>query len=251
MTLLAIRPYSMRSKSAIALSEALGCMLSQNPPTTHKIINWGGGGSHQGLNKPQHVSKAINKIETFSRLMGEARTPQWTTRKDEAKVWIQQGKIVVCRTTINGHSGQGIVIADTVDKLVDAPLYTQYIAKDAEYRIHVFNGQVIDQRQKVKAIDGRPITSEYINTHTNGYVFQPCRAPSDAPTQAIKAVQTLGLDFGAVDVITKESTHRVVMGGCSFTVPEAYVLEVNTAPGLVGQTITAYATAIKKYFNNE
>jgi D-alanine-D-alanine ligase-like ATP-grasp enzyme len=41
------------------------------------------------------------------------------------------------------------------------------------------------------------------------------------------------LDFGAIDIIYNESRDQ------------AYVLEVNTAPGLTGQTIQSYADAFR------
>jgi glutathione synthase/RimK-type ligase-like ATP-grasp enzyme len=44
----------------------------------------------------------------------------------------------------------------------------------------------------------------------------------------------LGLDFGAVDIIQDD--------GGNF-----YVLEVNTAPGLEGQTIKSYAEGFNAY----
>jgi len=47
--------------------------------------------------------------------------------------------------------------------------------------------------------------------------------------QASLAIAALGLDFGAVDIIW--NNHYQL----------ATVLEVNTAPGLEGQTITDYA----------
>ena len=61
----------------------------------------------------------------------------------------------------------------------------------------------------------------------NGWVF--CRTgislPDDARNQAIAAVRSLGLDFGAVDVLYREREDK------------AFVLEVNTAPGLEGTTL--------------
>lgn len=251
---LIIRPYSMKSKSAKVLAEALGVRRLLTPVGNVAVINWGGGG-YQGLNKPDAVSKAINKVSTFTYLKSAGvRTPDWTTNREEAKQWFREGATVMCRTKINGHSGEGIVIA-TLDNdetnIVDfpsAPLYTKYVIKDAEYRVHVFNGKVIDCRQKVPARDGRAVTSQHICTHTNGYVFGFATAPSDVAKQAIDAVKALGLDFGAVDVISKQSDHRIMMGMCEFTVPEGYVLEVNTAPGLTGTTITNYANAIKEYY---
>ncbi len=58
-------------------------------------------------------------------------------------------------------------------------------------------------------------------------------APEDVKTQAIEAIRALGLAFGAVDVIWNEKQQK------------AYVLEVNTAPGLCGQTLEDYANAMQ------
>jgi D-alanine-D-alanine ligase-like ATP-grasp enzyme len=44
----------------------------------------------------------------------------------------------------------------------------------------------------------------------------------------------LGLDFGAADVLFNARRNQ------------AYVLEVNTAPGLEGQTVNDYAEAFKE-----
>ncbi len=246
-----IIPYSMASKSAKALQEALGCWRvhkrnSANIPSDYNVINWGAGGNFSGLNKPANVSLAVNKISTLKIISenGAVRTPAWTTNKEWAKAWVTQGDTVLCRTRTNGHSGQGIVIAKRVVDLVDAPLYTKYIHKDKEFRIHVFDGKVIDQRQKVPSTDGRPVGDGYICTHNNGYVFKFAEAPSDAHTQAINAVKALGLDFGAVDVVV-EAVRGTGGIGISY---KAYVLEVNTAPGLTGTTIQRYADAIKKRF---
>ena len=53
--------------------------------------------------------------------------------------------------------------------------------------------------------------------------------------QAVLACTISRLDFGAVDVIY--NTHQ----------NKYYVLEVNTAPGLEGQTVTIYANAILQH----
>jgi glutathione synthase/RimK-type ligase-like ATP-grasp enzyme len=52
---------------------------------------------------------------------------------------------------------------------------------------------------------------------------------------AVAAVNTLGLDFGAVD-IAECGDHAVVF-------------EVNTAPGIDGTTVSKYNTFLKEFFN--
>jgi glutathione synthase/RimK-type ligase-like ATP-grasp enzyme len=161
--------------------------------------------------------------------------PEYTTDKQQAKDWIESGDKVVCRTLLTAHSGQGIVVAKQHDQLVDAPLYTKYIRKQKEFRVHVFNSKIIDIQEKRRSSatdDHHP----YIRNHANGYVF--CRGdieePYDLRGVATSAVNALGLDFGAVDVIWSEAQDK------------CYVLEVNTACGLEGSTVHKYVQAIKE-----
>jgi glutathione synthase/RimK-type ligase-like ATP-grasp enzyme len=74
----------------------------------------------------------------------------------------------------------------------------------------------------------------YIRSHGAGWVYcvRDIRHIDSVYEIGIRAVQALGLDFGAVDVyFWKDCPH---------------VLEVNTAPGLSGATtISAYADKIK------
>lgn len=134
-----------------------------------------------------------------------------------------------CRTRLQSHSGGGIVIAESIDDLVNAPLYTKYIKKKKEFRVHVFNQEVIDIQEKRKSHDVANVDFR-IRNHASGFVF--CRdnivEPSDLRTVSIAAVTTLGLDFGAVDVIYNEKQDK------------CYALEVNTAPGLEGTTLQSY-----------
>ena len=140
---------------------------------------------------------------------------------------------MVCRTTLSGHSGQGIVIASSPEELVDAPLYTQFIEKDKEYRVHVFNGVIIDFQQK-KRRRGEEQNDD-IRNHANGWVYARSDVvlPEDVETNAIRATLSLGLDFGAVDI-------------CTDLDGNAIVFEVNTAPGIFNTTLDKYVEAIKE-----
>lgn len=256
---IAILSYSRRSRSARALADALGATLvkrGERIPSGFKYLCWGirPDAPRGALNPPGNVSLAVNKLSTLRIISegGAVRTPEWTTSKERAKEWARDGCTVMCRTSLMGHSGNGIVIARRVLDLVDAPLYTKYIDKDSEWRIHVFDGEVIDQRQKVPASDGRHVGDGTICTHSNGYVFRHAYAPTDAKVQAIAAIKALGLDFGAVDVVVKHfnspgQSSRDYSG--AVYEQRAYVLEVNTAPGLEGSTKDYYAQAIKRKFN--
>ena len=123
-------------------------------------------------------------------------------------------------------------------------LFTQGITGHRkEWRVHVFQGRCILTQLKMRRSgfrdDGR-YTSLVRNTQT-GWVYSVNFDQTDhnqigrVRGAAVQAIAALGLDFGAVDIIQKDSDNSV------------YVLEVNTAPGLGegGSAIAAYAQAFQ------
>ena len=148
----------------------------------------------------------------------------------------RQNEIWIARTTTTGHSGQGIVVIRPEDDGVDAPLYTKYIKKKVELRMHVVNGVVIKTAQRKKRSGFEHTKNQLlIRSFDNGWVHVVNDVedfPTDALRQASLAVQALGLDFGAVDLVIEKDTNNV------------YILEVNSAPGLSAPTvIEAYKEA--------
>lgn len=228
-----------------------------NPNTPDRVvINWGTGRAPEWFNRThQHtinqydaVSRAGNKISSFIQFAGNnIPTPEFTADVNQAGAWLLNGHTVVARTVLRGHGGEGIVIVEPGQELPEAPLYTLYKKKRYEFRVHVFDNHVIDVQQKKhrrevegdNAIDAG--TRSKIRNLANGWVF--CRENLNLNqeqhlalvTIAIQAVNCLGLHFGAVDVIYNQRED-------SF-----YVLEVNTAPGLEGQTLTNYTNAFVRY----
>lgn len=207
------------------------------------VVNWGSSESFESvpycrvLNNPDNVRFASNKLYTFQKFNEhQVPCPAWTTDKEVAEEWIAKGHTVFCRTRLQAHSGQGIVIASDLTSLVNAPLYTKYIKKRREFRVHVFKGKVIDVQEKRRAYHSND-ADFLIRNHSNGFVF--CRdnvvEPPDLRNVGVMAVSSLGLDFGGVDIVYNEHYQK------------CYALEVNTAVGLAGSTIEAYTTAIKEF----
>ena len=248
-----IYPYKMGSKSARALSSELKHRRAKRvrsdgkyrPYKNHLIINWGnssgpiswGLGYGGWLNSVISVAVASNKLSAFRRLaVNDVPIPDFTTEVEEANEWLKNGHAVVCRRLLRASGGKGIHIIGPDDAgLVQAPLYVKYIKKAEEYRVHVFNKKVIDVQQK-KARKGVEEVNYKIRNHENGWVF--CREeispPDEALSIAVDAVNALGLDFGAVDIIYNKHYDK------------CYVLEVNTAPGLEGSTLGKYVQAIEE-----
>ena len=205
------------------------------------VINWGSQNCpFLCINSNEAVALSSNKLLSFRKWEGNntITVPLFTDDRAVAEQWLEDGKKVVCRTLLRANSGRGIVLADNLDELVDAPLYTQYVPKRDEYRVHVFGGEVLDIQRKMRS---REVADEDVNwqvrNHGNGFVFgrEGVSLPDAATTTAINAVMELGLDFGAVDLIYNERQNVY------------YVLEVNTAPGLSGTTLEKYKEKFNEY----
>ena len=240
--------YKNGSASARALADALGIkiLLHEGKPVKHPvIINWGASrierkiaNYNEILNEPRSVANASNKLTTF-KLFKEhgVACPEWTESRDEAWEWLDKSS-VVARKVLNGHSGAGIeIIEQGAKEICHAPLYTKYVKKDQEYRIHVFQGEILFQQRKARKIE---VPDEEVNWQVRnlagGFIFanDGIEASDAVKDQAESAVDALGLDFGAVDVITNKRG-------------AAFVLEVNTACGLQGKTLDAYVNKFRQF----
>jgi len=249
-----IYPYKMSSESSEFLRDKLGALRvypdrNYRPRYDDLIINWGnsqvpswyGNMTCTILNKPYAVDMATNKLVTLKVLHNYGiKTPQFTTDMDRALLF----DTIVVRHRLTGHSGQGIEIVDGRKGynhyIPTAPLYTEYIPAKAEYRVHIFDGNVIDITKKVRIEDDfEPDPTEeeiMIKSHRNGWNFARggIKFNPQLGRVAIQSVKALGLDFGAVDIIKGEDN-------------ELYVLEVNTAVGLGNTTLNSYSNAIMNY----
>lgn len=256
-----VYPYRSGSKSAKRLAEALeakrikllGSKFKESPSKV--VLNWGSSSCpYECLNDPSSVSVASDKLLSLKQLsLSGISVPDWTTDRQIASGWLTEGHTVVCRGKLNGSSGEGITLVskadmsiddeDSVDHghgekfLPDVPLYTKYTKKKDEYRVHVFDGKVIDVQRKMRKKDVPDQQVDWkVRNLAGGFIFgREGVNPDDSVLQeSTSAVQSLGLVFGAVDI--------------GFHLEEgARVYEVNTAPGLEGSTVDSYVKAIKEY----
>lgn len=248
-----VLPYKSFSESARDLVRALGStkavLKSQSTPMKGRskvLLNWGNSSPKFSLtgvtvlNKPAAVASASNKL-TALRILKEAnvRVPDFTTDRAVAQRWIEEERYVLCRTLLRANSGRGITFAKQVSELVNAPLFVKYVRKEHEYRLHVFNGQVIDvvEKRRRGGFEENPVYNKFIRSYENGWIMARENVTvSDATrAEAVKAVRALGLDFGAVDIVMGARDNK------------PYVLEVNTAPGIQGTTLANYKTAVETW----
>ena len=214
---------------------------NRNPDSIQHNINANNRGAIF-LNNSEAISLAVNKVNFFNSIPAEIPHVEFTVSREQAQNWHDEGYRVYARTVLNGHSGEGIVIIDSEDDMVDAPLYTKGItAQRREFRVHVMKGKIVyvQQKKRREGAQELPEYSEKIRNHSTGWIYatsdiRPNQACLDA---AVRIVSHLGLDFGAVDLITRRD--------------DAWVLEVNTAPGLTGTTLETYRDNFIRISNGE
>lgn len=262
-------PWKMQSESAKKLSTALATKLNRRIPRLYTeggtyqprpadvVINWGNsqvpgnwrqfhGFADIFINNPVNVAISANKLRTFQKFTEDPLMlglfPDFTTSLEEAKSWVNQGILVVCRTKLSSHSGDGIIVAAREEDLpATCPLFVKYIKKVQEFRVHVAFGNVIDVQEKRKRTDYRGEINYAVRNHHTGWVY--CREeiiePASLRESATKAVRSIGLDFGAVDIIYNRHKNT------------CFVLEVNTAPGLEGTSVSIYVDAFYNHLTTE
>lgn len=202
---------------------------------TDVIINWGiVKNKYRAIyvNPVEAVLIASNKLHTLNALQAASiKTPAYGT----SCTFADDSTLVFARTTLSGHSGEGIVVGEP-SQVPSAPLYTEFINKKYEYRAIVCVDEVVDFKQKLKKKDWEGDRSPYVWNVANGYIFarNEIRVPDTVHQLAIDSVKALGLTYGAVDII--EDVEGTL-----------YVLEINTAFGLENSTIALFGDKLHKH----
>ena len=229
MTKTRVLLYKNGSKCGKRIVRALDATIKRGLSSREPIINWGSGVHRKvkclpfiWLNKRECVDIASDKIKTFDTLRdANISIPKYTQHMDTAKYWCETGEYVYCRTLTRANQGRGIIMAKDSEDVVYAPLYTIAMNSTAEYRVHSFQGEVIGVSKKIPKENC--IVDEDVRSNKRGWKFSKCDIDRVHPVikqLGADAVDALGLDFGAVDLLWNSNIEK------------GYVLEVNTAPCL-------------------
>lgn len=207
------------------------------------LIRWGSSASvvktpKKVVNKKEAIMLAANKLTSLLKLqMDGIPVPKvlLLTQLTELtiKEVINKGlKYPVLARTPHHSKGRDILLCLQNKDLARAVRWgksflVEYISTDREYRVHVFKDEVI--RTSKKILVSKEEYVPYIRNFENNHVFKNPKNPltDEQKAIAIKAVKSLGLDFGAVDLIVGDDSNT-------------YVLEINTGPSLIEIGVEIY-----------
>lgn len=201
------------------------------------VVNYGHGG-------PTNLAQLNARAGTFNKLqelqlLGEkgVRTVPLTARLSH-----YESTLLLMGRSIHHTRGTDIRVYEPHTLIGRHDFYTQIIPKRREFRVWAYRRTCIGVYEKVLTYPkklGRKGRSREVWNWRNGYAYEFRRA-SEMP-EALKAigrsaVDALGLDFGAADVIEGSNG-------------QYYVLEVNTAPGVEGprQALASLVQHIEKW----
>lgn len=257
-----INPYKKGSRGAYAIKAALreldirAFTLNRCPNRRNAlIVNWGNSQFDyptEGLaivNDPFEVHCMSNKVKFFENTQHSEDVLEWTRNRDTAANW---GSIVFVRTMVEASGGRGIIVWDPEEMLHQgdlplAQLYTKFVPKTHEYRLHMarsLRGEgfqlMLAQRKVFVKTPERPSPLDWkVRSHDNGFIFQRQPDLERIPKAVINAAgRVMGehfprLHFAALDVMYHQKRDK------------AYVIEGNTAPGLENGTVNIYAEYFK------
>lgn len=227
---------SVGKESALALTEriqSLGAPVKAHPQDDGDFskergdlcVNWGATASRFGT-KARWLNKGafFNKLEHL-RLFHNAGVPVPEVRMERPA----DGKWYARR--LEHRDGN-----DLLQGLVRGDYYVRHVDTTREFRAHVFRGEVLRASLKVRSdrfLEPGESANDVIRTG-NGWVFSERNYRSDVPTlcrASARAVETLGYDFGGVDVGEQPDGSPIVF-------------EVNSAPWLGGEMQRSYAERI-------
>lgn len=232
--------YHARSRpTGEVLAAALGSEHGEraNFQTTYPIVRWGNRAfpaldiGRSVLNTAEAIGRASDKLGALG-AMRDAGIPVPDWDENPEALIERVGYPILGRRRSHARGTDITLCLQRRDyQRRQRDYYIAYIPTAREYRLHVVGNRVI--RVQGKFLDVSEQYKPWIRNYASGYRFRaPRRRLHNARLEsAVQAVQALGLDFGAVDLIVADNGSH-------------YILEVNTSPACSPITGAAYVTAI-------
>lgn len=226
------------------IRDALGIGGSTRDPGDRQdhLIRWGSTTRVQYrarnvMNSANAIGRATNKLGSLEIMREHHVTTPDVFLRDVSPNRIPADMFPLLGRRTNHTQGRDIVLCmqrEDVARAVEHGLsdyFTRYIPTSREFRVHVFRGEVIKISEKVLT-NVQEFRLPWVRNFENGYTFRNPRDMTNVlsntlSTQATGAVESLGLTFGAVDIVVGDDA-------------TAYVLEVNTGPSLGDNSLAVY-----------
>ena len=96
-----------------------------------------------------HYGNGISKIEQYQYFThNKLSAVPWTDDHKVAQKWHKEGKTLMCRTTIMGQEGHGLLVCLPEDPLPKAKVYTEYLKHKREFRVNLLCNKLVNVREK-------------------------------------------------------------------------------------------------------
>ncbi|NIA10681.1 MAG: hypothetical protein GWP10_13375 [Nitrospiraceae bacterium] len=184
---------------------------------------------HQG-GKGLAICLSKKQIKNLSDLVKFGYIQELISFKQEYRIHVFKDKIVRCVAKIPQ--------ADPINSWLAA--YKEKTEKIAQKRGITLNNETLETCLKA-VVNDLTLPDLLVKSNKRGWCFKKVNisnVPSDLVNEAKAAVKALTLDFGAVDCAIDYNN-------------KAYIIEVNTGPGLQGKTLELYLNEFKEYITNE
>lgn len=174
----------------------------------------GGAGFWLCLNDDQVVKASAEGAQYFQ---------NYINIKDEYRLHVVGGKVI--------YAVKKVARTNLKDAFVNH--YTNYVTNYAEKNDVNIDAKLLEFTLRRLARKMATSVDMIVRSNARGWKFSSVNIPNlnaDLKKQAIKAVESLGLNYGAVD--------------CCTTADGSFIIECNTGPGLEGSSLNAWVTAL-------
>ena len=187
------------------------------------VVSWGYPTEFEMTNTPSAIIgnyAKLNKVDVLTKLHEHnIKTPKISTSYVYGERWLAR--------KANGFGGKDVIMVDSYEHWEELrsngyAFLSEYIDKVAEFRVHVFNNKVLCVTIKKPENEDMNIHDYLAWNHGFGFVqneFKNVFYNEILGKISVDALEAIGYNFGAVDIIVDK-----------YGVP--YVLEVNSAPSL-------------------
>lgn len=158
-----------------------------------------------------------------------------------SKMQVEKLDFPVVRRSAYHSRASDIEVITEPDNFIKGSFYTRFIPSELEYRLHIMFGQCIRISKKIPDSEHTKIEiTDVIRSSSTGWTLEDffkhdIGIENLAIRECIKAMNIIGLDFGACDVIVSSENNL------------PYLLEINSAPRLSYFGLEAYSKEILEH----